>query len=262
MRNSGQDCSESRGFSLTWGEQLMRDVETHLRLVREAWGVATGIAGFNHFETGFNQGTTGHYANHTEALELLLACCVYARSALEHQVCLNEGVARGFHDKKVRDTTYEDWRLVVGDNSAPPLLRYEHGVGENFRNMHLGSISFRLPTAVWLVHRIVPTCPFCKADNGIDWKRDFLYRYPLERAKDWGCCHEPRNMDDEQGLLSCLAMVLGHRDLYGHGQEPIQSKGKREMVMDIPYCRLSLAQLHLIRRTLNDLKSAYERSLF
>ena len=140
------------------------------------------------------------------------------------------------------------WRSALSSR-RPPSFKSQEGQ-ELFATMHFASSSFRICTALSLITKHVtehvrgPLTPFLKPD-GSDWKRSELKIY-LKRASSLGCCRTSKTAVCNQ---IALAMIVAHRDEFGHGEEGQGDEWRKmrgEYFRALHPCRIFQAQLLLI----------------
>ena len=149
------------------------------------------------------------------------------------------------------------WEPLLKKNRIPSFALKEGR--ELFATMNLASSSFRICTAHFLISKNSKSVPnplseFLK-NNKRDWERDKLVEN-LKKAVSLGCCRE-----SEDGLTDkiALAIIVAHRDEFGHGEIGIGSKNNlwiknREPCFRILYpCRIFQAQLKLVELGLTEL---------
>jgi hypothetical protein len=232
-------------------------------LLREAWDVAVDVARSAWSRECFTiqHWDRGPWREWRESMQLLTAGLIYLRSALRHQAMLDEQRARHFHGL-LYSLSRHDWidAILVRPGA---IVDYTSNLQDLFRNMHLASVSLRLPSAVFWVHRRFGggLSPFLGLENRRldDWSRDKVYdgspklepARPLYVATRWRChCRSKPPRLGAIGLRVCLAAVVGHRDSFAHGELPSPEHSKRGLWVGLKQCRVAEAQLRLIRWSL------------
>lgn len=244
--------TQSKAGSSKVGVELT-DSSRHNNLVFEAWRYARSAASSDGFKNAFAKEGKDR-DEWREPFQLLVACLIYSANGFK------ERAGRGFHD--------EIWRIPAAypelfKTERPPFFESDPRLGEMFGNMHFASVSFRLRTAAFLVHRDVlkGKSPFAGLEKKIkgdmvDWngpKLDKLRRNVLSIY----CCQKKPLEKVGQGdklLRICLAMIDPHRHAFGHGQ--IGDKRHEQRSKDYETfvrCQVAEAQLRLIRWGLSKL---------
>ena len=179
-----------------------------------------------------------------EPFQLLGASLIYTFNAME---VMPEDI---FH-KVVRPNkgdSQKNWKLLNGKNP-----NFGQNAGEHFNElestMHMASSSFRLPTALYLLEREMlnksrgPLTDMLK-DLPKDWERNKLKPFLPTKEKPLECCRENKLLKEFSDWEKiALAMILEHRDEFGHGDE-----GHNQRSQSIPLfhcCRIFEAQILL-----------------
>lgn len=147
------------------------------------------------------------------------------------------------------------WEPLLKKNRIPSFALKEGR--ELFATMNLASSSFRICTAHFLISKNSKSVPnplseFLK-DNKRDWERDKLVEN-LKKAVSLGCCRE-----SEDGLTDkiALAIIVAHRDEFGHGEigggDKKWVKKRKEYFEKLHPCRIFQAQLKLMKLGLTEL---------
>jgi hypothetical protein len=198
-------------------------------------------------------------ANNREAFELLAAALIYHFNAVE--ALLDESLH--MPAARFRDEDPESFKRRFDglfDRSRYPRFSIDEerdSANYCYGTMHLASTSFRLSTALYLIVRTVnmPLRQYLRTDKKgdyVDWDRgkDKLYKFLIDTDKV-GCSSDFKIDSDPQLHPLYLAMVLAHRDEFGHGELGV---GDRDWVKDrekyyrkFLNCGLVTAQLNLIK---------------
>lgn len=190
----------------------------------------------NEFNT---HGTRWDNTGWREPFELLGASLIYTYNAMElmPESMFHEGLRPNKRDSQ------DIWKLL---NGKEPDFRQntDDKFNELVSTMHMASSSFRLPTALFLIEKEMlnqvkgPLTELLK-DLPSDWDRKKLqdYRKP---AGDLKCCQKEGRLSDEK---IALAMILDHRDEFGHGEEG--HKKRSGTIPKFHLCRIFEAQLLL-----------------
>ena len=178
-----------------------------------------------------------------EPFQLLGASLIYTFNAMEVML---EGM---FHEavRPNKRDSQEIWKLFNGKN---PDFRQnaDEQFNELVSTMHMASSSFRLPTALYLMEKEMLNKAKGRLtellkDSSSDWERNKLEDYRTA-ARKLKCCKENKSLNthlDSEKIA--LAMILDHRDEFGHGDE-----GHKIRSLSIPQfhlCRIFEAQLLL-----------------
>ncbi len=116
--------------------------------------------------------------------------------------------------------------------------------------MHLASASARLPSALFLIGKYYLGTLHHFAMQS-DWSMERLYGY-LKQAEQLPCCKKPMpaGVKKEDLPQIHLAIILAHRDEFGHGEvgdgKDVWRKYREQHFRELLRCRISEAQLRLI----------------
>jgi hypothetical protein len=129
---------------------------------------------------------------------------------------------------------------------------FNENIGKQFNKlastMHVASSSFRLLTAMYLIekgmlNKAKGTLVELLKDLPDDWDRRKLKVY-RDQARQLRCCKENGPLIRRQNKEKiALAIILDHRDEFGHGEEG--KKERHEFINDLHICRIFEAQLLL-----------------
>jgi hypothetical protein len=184
-----------------------------------------------------------------QSLQLLVAALFYSFRSLQD---LPDPV---FHQPLDPALTPDAWKAIVPHRETIPDLD-DRELVELTSGMHLASASFRISTGIWQARLAADSLtPFAVAR---DWSRGKLLEY-LKTAAGLGCCRlgwRSHSQDDIAGLS--LAIVLAHRDAFGHGEQGDEGdewrKRRWEYLTKVHYCRLLEVQLKLISEGISSLR--------
>ncbi|MFQ5792058.1 MAG: BrnA antitoxin family protein, partial [Acidobacteriota bacterium] len=142
----------------------LTDSDRHNDLLLRAWKHARSAANSNRFMEALAKEGNDHN-EWRESFQLLVACLIYFANGFK------ERAVRGFHEKIWR---IPDAYSKLFKSETPPCFGTDSELGEMFGNMHFASVSFRLRTAIFLVHRKVLNgkSPFATVErkNKNDWQ--------------------------------------------------------------------------------------------
>ncbi len=182
-----------------------------------------------------------------EPFQLLGAGLIYTHNAI---ISMPADTFHGPMRTAVKDSL-QVWKLFYQKRKEPVLCpNTDNNAAELFSTMHLASSSFRLVTALFLVHEAIlnltstgPLFEFVAAD---DWKRAKLLPH-LKKTRGLACCQKTHSkLLEEQ---TALAIILAHRDEFGHREENIAGSGwfkeRGGYAKEFPLCRVIEAQLIL-----------------
>jgi hypothetical protein len=192
-----------------------------------------------------------------EPFQLLVGALIYVSNALKE--CPEER----FH-VSIKSTPQTKVEQLFA-KTAPPDFTTDQDLVEVFAQLHLASVSFRLPTAVFLVTRFFyrrTSWPLADLITiGDDLSRNRLSPF-LHSLKGLGCC-ATRPLDCSAGgadLKLGLALVVAHRDEFAHGEigegRAEWNKERGAVFQNVHRCRLVEAQLSVIGWGLSQLSSA------
>jgi hypothetical protein len=225
--------------------------DPHRTLLLKSWGISQITASSDRFRTHFDN---DKWKKWREPFQLLVAGLIHSWSALKHQARLTGEASQRFHENVL--LIPKVWVTNLFQEKEPPYFKYDSDLGEVFRNMHVASVSFRLPTAVELVHKNIlrGTSPFTGFISRLSLEKKYL-----PQTKGWGCCRT-KLFDDiasDEALRICLVMILLHRDHFGHGQKgygrQTWNQTRDKYFKTFSRCRVAEAQLRLIQWGLNEL---------
>lgn len=192
-----------------------------------------------------------------EPYQLLVASLVYLQNAFTEYP--------GRLHARLR-TPRQRWLDTPFSMARPALFNKIPRHARQFSAMHLASISYRLPLAVFLLHKSLRrrVSPFRGLDEAKtnnqrkrrdDWIRDLVYDGRLAFASE-PCRHcRTRTRDQDEDLRVSLAIVMAHRDGMVHGEFPSAKRwrSRRKAYGELRRCRLIEAQLALIEWSLQSL---------
>jgi hypothetical protein len=192
-----------------------------------------------------------------EPFQLLVGALIYVSNALK--AC----PAERFH-VSIKSTPHAQVEQLFA-KGAPPDFTIDQDLAEIFAQLHLASVSFRLPTAIFLVTRFFyrrTSWPLADLISiGDDLSRNRLSPF-LHSLKGLGCC-ATRPLDCSTGgadLKLGLALVVAHRDEFAHGEmgegRAEWNKERGPVFQDVYRCRLVEAQLTVIAWGLSQLSAA------
>ena len=181
-----------------------------------------------------------------EPFQLLGAGLVHTHNAIN---CMPASTLHEPMRTAIKDSL-QVWKVFHEKKKEPVFCpNTDDSVIELFSTMHLASSSFRLVTALFLVHEAIlnqtTTGPLFEFAAAGDWQRAKLMPY-LQKTKGLACCQKTRSSLDEK---TPLAIILAHRDEFGHGEESIGGgswrKERGKYAKTFPLCRVIEAQLTL-----------------
>lgn len=182
-----------------------------------------------------------------EPFQLLGASLLYTYNAIK---LMPEDMLQ----KTVRDAMPDQdskivWNSLKGKEPGFPQNNADEKFKKLASTMHVASSSFRLTTALFLIHQELlnnnasaPLVGFLK-NSPPDWDRKKLTPC-LRSTNNLNSCANGTPLDEE----TALAMTLAYRDEFGHGEEGAGSewaKIRRGCVDQFVLCRIIEAQLLL-----------------
>ena len=180
-----------------------------------------------------------------EPFELLGAALSCSFNALK---CMPESVLHSKVRTAIKDRQ-DVWKSLSSEKPDFCLLT-EDKFKALFATMHLASSSFRLPTALFLIYREIlnqaaePFSEFLTSKLS-DWDRNKKLTTCLKNATNLKCCQEGKQPDKK----TALAMLIAHRDEFGHGEEGEGGGGWRKIrgkyFEEFYVCQILQAQLVL-----------------
>jgi len=203
-----------------------------------------------------NQGNNGNWESDPEndpwreSFELLGAALIYSYNSVIYYPQNRLHLPRcSVSDKN------NLWQSVLQEQLIP-CFTSQNGQ-ELFAAMNFSSSSFRLCTALSLITKNSSNTSKALSgllkDNKKDWERDNLVDN-LEKATSLDCCS---NSGDVLTDEIALAIIVAHRDEFGHGEigggDKKWVKKRKEYFEKLHPCRIFQAQLKLVELGLTEL---------
>lgn len=178
-----------------------------------------------------------------EPFELIGASLIYTYNAIK----LMPDIMRHKTVRLAMQDPQGIWKLLKGKEPDFPQ-NVDDKFNELVSTMHMASSSFRLSTALCLIEKEIlnaTTRPLAKFLNNPsdDWNRGNLKKYRKDAAQ-LKCCKNNNPLNDEK---MALAMIVDHRDEFGHGEEGREKdrNERSEFISQLHICRIFEAQLLL-----------------
>jgi hypothetical protein len=183
-----------------------------------------------------------------ESFELIEAALIYHRNALAMYTPEDGGLHR-----PLRASTPGAAPSFAWSSKEPLFSEIRKSADVKLGNSFIASASFRLPVAV-LKAIETSVAPFARFLNGDGyWNLDALSTC-FKDVKKLGCCKTTTAPGTSRvtELKNAIAIVLVHRDDFGHGEVGFPHKGsyrtQREEILNSLYvCRILQAQRELSR---------------
>lgn len=188
-----------------------------------------------------------------ESFELIGASLIYSYNAMKlvPDAILHKSVRKAIPNSQVI------WKLLT--EKEP---NFHENTGKHFNalysTMHMASSSFRLPTALYLIEKERlnkakgPLTDMLKPAD--DWERSKFNTY-REEAKRLKCCEMTKPLSlcsHKDGVKIALAILLDHRDEFGHGEEG-RTKDRSKLFNSLHLFRILEAQVVLVNYAVKEL---------
>ncbi|MBI4611550.1 MAG: BrnA antitoxin family protein [Candidatus Rokubacteria bacterium] len=227
-------------------------------VISEAWETARRVKNSSWFDEGLRSDDD----EFREPFQLLVGSLISTVSGLK------ERRGKGL-DKQVTSIAQDEWRRILFERTEPPCFGDDPRLGEAFGNMHSASVSFRLVSAVFFVHRLLRErgngSPFSQFEGNLrgpnaGWKDAKLsgdqWLREIKKGRFKGRTLDEVGKLNQDALPLYLVIVNLHRDHFAHGHK--ERAERRKAFEPLLRRHLIQAQLQLINWGLSTIAKLIE----